>query len=284
MSLEIVSLGSGVALQDGGRLGWRRYGVPLGGAMDRHAMRSANHLLGNRPDAPVLEILLQGTVLEARDAVWVALAGADSCRAHSACTAFPVRAGERLEFSKKAAGLFAYLAVPGGFVADRWFGSVSVDLRNGMGAVLKPGDVLSLVTAEPAVSTNGVSRRLLVEEQRRSYDSREVFRLLPGPQFELFSRPAVEALVASEWTVSAQSDRSGYRLDGPSLDVPDSIPSEPVLPGSFQVPGNGQPIITMVDGPTVGGYPKIAVLKDADLDRLAQCRPGVQLCFQWAES
>ncbi|MGB1127253.1 MAG: biotin-dependent carboxyltransferase family protein [Opitutales bacterium] len=283
MSLEIRSLGSGIALQDAGRVGWRRYGVPPGGAMDRRALRAANHLLGNRGDAPVLELLLRGASIEVLEDTWVAVAGADACANVSAWTAREVKAGEVLAFTKKAAGLFTYLAVPGGFVAERWFGSVSVDARNGLGGALKVGQCLAPQCAESNRSPSGVVRRVLADDARCGYAATATLNLLPGPQFDHFSGAAKDALIASAWTVSTRSDRTGYRLDGAGLEVPDSIPSEPVLPGSFQVTGNGQPIVTMVDGPTVGGYPKIAVLCDADRDRLAQCAPGTQLNFQWAE-
>lgn len=282
MSLKITSPGSGIALQDAGRSGWLRYGVPAGGAVDRHAMRAANKLLGNRADAPVLEVLMQGARLKVLENTWIALAGADFCPTVPAWAALELKAGEVIEFSKRVTGLFAYLAVPGGFLAERWFGSASADLRNGLGLALKRGDVLTPVAKKPGASTEVIARRILVEEERRSYASEESFSLLPGPQFDAFTEEARKALVISDWKISAQSDRTGYRLDGPKIEVPTSIESEPVLPGSFQVPGSGQPIITMVDGPTVGGYPKIAVLRDADRDRLAQCAPGTIVRFLWA--
>ena len=177
-----------------------------------------------------------------------------------------------------------YLAVPGGFVGDRWFGSVSADKRNGLGLALQKGKQLVPTKKRPNASTEGIVRRILPKEARRSYPSGQTFKLLPGPQFESFSEKARQTLVTAKWLVSALSDRTGYRLEGPELDLPACIRSEPVLPGSFQIPGGGLPIITMVDGPTVGGYPKIAVLPDADRDRLAQCAPGTQLSFQWAKS
>lgn len=283
MTLKVIALGSGLALQDAGRTGWLRYGVPQGGAMDRHAMGAANHLLGNRPHFPVLEVLQQGTRLEVQEDTWIALTGANSCPALPAWTAKIVKAGAVLEFSAKAGGQFAYLAIPGGFISERWFGSVSSDPRSGIGRALKKGDRLAPLASQPPAAAEGLARRILVKEACRSYAAKEYFQLLPGPQFDTFSRRAREMLVAAEWVVAAQSDRTGYRLEGPEIEVPSSIRSEPVLPGSFQVPGNGQPIITMVDGPTVGGYPKIAVLKDADRDRLAQCAPGTQLDFQWTD-
>lgn len=281
--LEILSTGVGLSIQDAGRAGWRRFGVPVGGAMDRYSLAAANRLLGNREAAPVLEIMLQGAKLKVLADTWLALAGADLGCGIEPWTAQRVSAGEVLTFPQARSGLFAYLAVPGGVVADHWFGSASVDARNGLGCVLQKGMQLSAVESAPQVSTEGVSLRRLLKDDRRDFDREVSFELLRGPQYALFSESAREALVASSWRVSARSDRTGFRLEGPVLEVPASIPSEPVLPGSFQVPGNGQPIVTMVDGPTVGGYAKLAVLRDADIDRLAQCAPGTQISFQWRD-
>ena len=283
MRVEITAIGTGLALQDGGRVGWRRFGVPPGGALDGYAMRAANRLLGNPPEVPVLEVLRQGARLRLLEDGWVGVAGADSCAGLPAWTARHMRAGESIEFSKQAAGVFCYLAVPGGFQAERWFGSVSVDPRNGLGTPLTKGHILGVAGAMPEAFGARVAARQLDRELRRDPLTVREFSLLPGPQFENFSAEARAALVGNRWSVSPQSDRTGYRLEGVSLPVPESIPSEPVLPGSFQVPGNGQPIITMADGPTVGGYPKLAVLREADRDRLAQCAPGTQICFRWAD-
>lgn len=283
MRVEITATGTGLALQDGGRSGWRRYGVPPGGALDVSAMRAANRLLENPPEAPVLEVFRQGARLRLLEDGWVGVAGADSCSGLPAWTARCVRAGELLEFSKRAAGVFSYLAVPGGFQAERWFGSVSVDPRNGLGRPLTQGDILTATRRALGAFGERVAARQLDPELRRDPLAVREFPLLPGPQFENFSTEARAALVTMPWTVSPRSDRTGYRLEGDGLPVPESIPSEPVLPGSFQVPGNGLPIITMADGPTVGGYPKLAVLREADRDRLAQCAPGTQICFRWAD-
>jgi allophanate hydrolase subunit 2 len=195
----------------------------------------------------------------------------------------PFAAGDVLELDQKAAGLYAYLAVPGGFQTQKWLGSGSTDLRNGMGTPMVKGSRLQALRTFPNISTESVARRLSSEPQTHIGECKAHFDLFRGPQFDAFSPEAAQLLIASQWIVSTRSDRTGYRLEGSKLAVPDSIPSEPVLPGSFQVPGSGQPIITMADGPTVGGYPKIAVLKASDLDRLAQCAPGTKLTFAWVD-
>ena len=110
---------------------------------------------------------------------------------------------------------------------------------------------------------------------------RSHFQLFRGPQYGGFDEASRQSFIESAWTVSPRSDRTGYRLKGVRLKVPSMISSEAVLAGSFQIPGNGQPIVTMRDGPTVGGYAKLAILQGCDLDRFAQCAPGTQVTFSW---
>lgn len=281
--IEIISKGAGLSLQDHGRMGWRRFGVPAGGVMDVRSMDLANRLLGNPTGAAILEITLLGARLRVLEDTWLALAGADFSGHLRAGTAIPLCAGEVLDFGRKSDGLYAYLAVPGGFVADEWLGSASADPRNGMGRKLNKGDRLVARQREPNISTQAVARRISSEPSTHIPGERAHFNLYPGAQYDAFHAKARQALVDKEWTVSTRSDRTGYRLEGKALAAPESIPSEPVLPGSFQIPGNGQPIITMHDGPTVGGYPKIALLKADDLDRFAQCAPGTRLTFSWID-
>ena len=282
-TIEILSTGVGLSIQDRGRSGWRRFGVPPGGAMDRSSAAVANRLLGNRADAPVLEVLMQGAKLRILEDTWIAVAGADLGCSMAPWSACLVSAGTVLHFPENRSGLWAYVAVPGGFDVEQWFGSASVDTRNGLGQPLKRGSQLAAVTRGAAFGFDRVGRRVLALDLQRDFSRPPQFELLAGPQFELFSPEARDQLVSAEWTVSARSDRTGFRLEGPELAVPDSIHSEPVLPGSFQIPGNGQPIITMVDGPTVGGYAKLAILREADIDWLAQCRPGTKVTFKWAK-
>lgn len=279
MLLEIRSLGSGLSIQDEGRLGWRRLGVPSGGAMDSLAMKEANRLLGNPLNAPVLEVIQQGARIKVLRDTWLSFAGADFCSQLTTGTARHFSAGDILEMDQKAEGLYAYLAVPGGIESDRWLGSAGSDLRNGMGMAIKLGSQLDSLAKDPDASVEGVARRISKSNSDVLADSH--FELFAGPQFDCFDSVTRQSFIDSEWVVSSQSDRTGYRLKGAALEVPSMILSEPVLPGSFQVPGNGQPIVTMHDGPTVGGYAKLAILKATDLDRFAQCAPGKKITFSW---
>jgi len=281
--IEVLSTGVGLSIQDSGRSGWLRYGVPVGGAMDRHAMKLANRLLGNRDDAPVLELVHSGVKLRVLADTWLAFAGADLGYSVEPWQAKRFAPGTVLNFPRPVSGLFAYVAVLGGVVSDTWFGSASADLRNGLGQRLESGSLVSAWSAEPNFSIERIGARIALPEDRRDFPKSLELDVLKGPQFELFDDASRRALVSSKWTVSPRSDRTGFRLQGPKLRVPNSINSEPVLPGSFQIPGSGQPIVTMVDGPTVGGYAKLAVLPDCERDRLAQCAPSTQVSFKWID-
>lgn len=276
-ALVVVRPGLGAAIQDNGRPGLARFGVPPGGAMDAHALACANRLLGNPPGAAVIELLLQGARFEARRDIAVAITGADAgsnVRRWRRCI---VHAGERIEFPASRQGLWTYVAVEGGFDAPRCFGSASVYPRGRIGRTLAAGDLLQrIVTDRPRLPPGESS-----DVEPRDYARPPAIRFWRGPQWDLFEPGDRDALVRQAWAVSSESDRVGYRLDGGRLTARlASIPSEPVLVGSIQVPPSGQPIVTMRDGPTVGGYPKIGLVDPDDLSWLAQCRPGTTVRFE----
>ncbi len=283
--LEVVSPGVALTVQDGGRHGLAGYGIPPGGAMDPVAARWANRLVDNPEDWPVLELCLQGQRFRARRDVWLALTGASGgipgrC---SGWSAFRVRAGEMLEFGPGPAGVWSYLAVPGGWNVERRLGSASSLAKAGLGPRWVPGLCLDVARgAHPVIPGFTAGRRVQASEVPLMPGTPRI-RVWRGPQWDSFSVEDRERFVRETWTVTSQSDRSGYRLSGPALrpDPPDIL-SEPVLPGSIQVPASGQPVVTMPDGPTVGGYPKIAIVDPADLRAVAQCRPGQTLRFEWA--
>jgi allophanate hydrolase len=280
--LQILEPGLGVSVQDLGRRGWKRYGVPPGGAMDRHAAMLANRLVGNPPEAPVLEMLLGGARFRAFRAVEMGLTGATVSGLRSeAWRTFRLGADEEWGVGPPLAGVWSYLAVPGGWAGRRWFGSVSVFPRGGLGAALKAGDLLGRENGGGGGgSALGVGGRWLRPGESRDYSDPPSIPVWPGPQWECFPGAVRSAFFGGTWTVSSRSDRTGYRLEGPALlvDVP-AIPSEPVLPGSIQVPPDGGPIITQRDGPTVGGYPKLGLVDPLHLSWVAQHRPGQSIRF-----
>ena len=278
---EILEPGLGATLQDRGRPGWRRFGVPPSGAMDDHAACWANRLLDNAPDSPVVELLLQGAKLRALGETWIAVTGADADANVPTWRAVRTNEDDVLEFPASRSGVWIYLAVEGGFEGPRWLGSASVYKRGRLGQAAASGSVLCRATSARFELPRGVAGRVVDWHERRNYESPPPFRVWRAPQWDLFSETDRELFFAQEWAVSPQSDRVGYRLTGrPVTSSPPPIPSEPVLVGSIQIPPDGQPIVTMRDGPTVGGYPKIGLVEAADLSWLAQCRPGVKVRFQ----
>ena len=283
--LRIDSPGLGMTIQDRGRVGWRRFGVPSSGWMDGHAANWANRLLDNPPGAAVLELLVQGATLTALEDVWLAITGADcGCNARLN-RATRLREGQMIHFAHNQTGLWSYIAVEGGVHAPAIFGSRSAYPRGQLGRSLQAGDIIARNARQSFELPPGVAGRALPWSEYRNYTAPPPLRVSPGPQWDLFAARDREQFFAAEWTVSTQSDRVGYRLSGPSLKPGErQILSEPVRVGSIQVPENGEPIVTMRDGPTVGGYPKIGLIDPLDLSWLAQCRPGQKVRFVSHES
>jgi antagonist of KipI len=274
-----------LAVQDAGRTGFRADGVPLGGAMDQFALRAANLMVGNDPDAAVLEWSLAGGMLRFESAATFVLVGAIvnadiGGRPVAPCTTTRALAGNQLTVERFLAGRFLYVAVAGGIDVPSVLGSRSTYLPGHFGGLsgrlVKTGDQLS---TGPGRSSPNEGFHCATELMPR-YDN-ETVHITRGPQADIFGDHAFTILGESGHRVSAASDRTGYKLDGPSIGPsPGSLPSEAACPGSIQVPGDGHPIILMADAPTVGGYPKIAVVSEADLPIVAQRRPGDNLRFE----
>lgn len=281
--LVVETVGPATSVQDGGRFGAQRYGLPPSGAMDRTALAAANCLVGNEPFSAAIEIGPLGAAFTARGGVvCVALAGAlrpaDTGSGPLAMLATMLLAdGESLRLGVAREGVFSYLAIAGGIPGEPTFGSLSVNQRAGLGSPyprpLQPGDVIDVMDAAPWPSERLLHLPALPRD--------ETIRVVMGPQDDEFDN-AESALCAPEWRVSIVSDRMGYRLDGPTIQHRHghNIVSDGTVTGSIQVPGNGQPIVLMPDRGTTGGYPKIATVISADLGRLAQMQPGRAFRFR----
>lgn len=278
--LEVASPGMGMTVQDLGRIGWRRFGVPMSGAMDDHSVRIANQLVGNPPDTPVLEMLLQGQRVRVLEDSWISVTGADASSTIADWHAVKVHAGSEIVFPVNRLGVWIYLALAGGIASSRWFGSASVCPRAQVGETLASGVRLFRAAKSSVQLPGAVAGRVAAWEEQRNFQKPPVLRVWAGPQRDWFTQDELNQFFETPWTVSSQSDRTGYRLEGDSLNVPKrDLISEPVRIGSIQMPPNGQPIVTMRDGPTVGGYPKIGMIDPRDLSWLVQCRPGQEVRF-----
>jgi biotin-dependent carboxylase-like uncharacterized protein len=271
--IEVLASRPGVFVQDGGRFGYAALGVPRSGAFDRAAWRAANRVVGNPAGAAALEVTLGGFAFRATVACTVAVTGA-ACPGAAWGTAVSLRAGERLALGTPSTGVRSYVAVRGGIDVAPVLGSRSTDTLGGIGpAPVRTGDRLA-VGPQPATPVTGVEAVPVGRHQP--------LRLLPGPRADWVEPAAIALLGSTEWRVRADSDRIGVRLDGPALRRRrhDELPSEPTLPGAVQVPADGRPILFGPDAPVTGGYPVVAVLADADLDQMAQLRPGDTVRFR----
>jgi biotin-dependent carboxylase-like uncharacterized protein len=279
--LVISAIGPASSVQDGGRHGAQRYGLAESGAMDALALAAANSLAGNAHFAAAIEIGPFGAKFTAREgAVRVALAGASrnadiSGRAVAVGTSMTLADGETLTLGFARGGSFSYLAIEGGIAGEPMFGSLAVNARAGLGSPfprpLQAGDEL------PAAAPSSTAERRI---DLQPVVAEAPIHVVMGPQDDEFG-DATKLFLDSEWKISATSDRMGYRLEGPVIRHPHghNIVSDGTVNGSIQVPGNGQPIVLMMDRNTSGGYPKIATVITADLGRFAQIPAGKAFRF-----
>ncbi|MFO0796734.1 MAG: biotin-dependent carboxyltransferase family protein [Gemmataceae bacterium] len=276
MSLRVKRPGMLSLLVDAGRPRSRALGVPVGGAADRAALAIGNALVGNAPNAAALELTLAGPTLTAEHPTAAVVFGAPFAVSVSGTTitpgtTFQLEPGDTLTIGATSAGARGYLCVAGGFDAPLVLGS-----RSAL-EPLKADDVLACGPSRGA--PRGLGFAALPDAEPH------VLRALPGPQRDWF---AADAFFGHAYAVTPASNRMGVRLAGEALTRrPGELVSEAVGPGAVQVANDGLPIVLGVDGQTIGGYPKVAHVIRADLDRLAQLRPGDRIRFRlvtWAEA
>jgi len=285
-AFRVISPGSFSTVQDRGRYHFIDRGVPPSGSLDAFSSEIANRLVGNPAGAAVLEITMLGPTLEVLGDADVAFAGADMAvtvnrQAVPMWQTVPVKTGDTIRIGQAASGCRLYLAVTGGFDVPIVMGSRATCVKAKIGGLkgrpLKKGDVLSRLSGTPLVKP-----RVLPVERVPDFPSEITLKAVPGPQAEAF-RSGLETFFGSVYEVTTEADRMGYRLQGPAIhhDVgyPQSIISEPTMPGNVQLPADGQPIILLVEQ-TTGGYTKIATVISTDLPKLAQAVPGNRVRFQ----
>ena len=288
--IEVIAPGPLLTVQDLGRPGARRYGVPQGGAMDAFALAAANRLVGNEPGAAGLELTAGGVELAFTRPALLALAGADlgatlGGRPLPLWRATIADAGARLRLTGRRGswGARAYLAVAGGIGVPLVLGSRATELGTGFGGLegrrLAPGDRLPVGPASHSLTPPFGGR--WPEALRPAYGSAPTLRLIPGPHTDCFAPDALQALTTTTLRVGQAANRMGYRLEGLRLEHarPCSLPSLGVIPGVLQVPPDGAPILLMADAQTTGGYPVIGTVIAADLPLAAQLLPGDELRF-----
>ncbi len=285
MSLEVVDISGLATIQDSGRTGWRRFGVPASGPMDAFAFHAANRLAGNDSNCAAIEIGLGDITFRALKDCVISVTGVGYGVAiyiwdFPLWSSYYIRAGWTIRLNKLDSGMWAYLAISGGVLSQPVLDSVSTNLRGQFGGLdgrqLQIGDVLRSGT--PSRSLTDLAARTLPQTARPAYSDHPILDVIVGPQEKYFINESIATCFAmsQEYLVSTTSDRMGYRLEGAALKHRSQaeLISEGMTMGAIQVPANGQPIVMMADSPTTGGYPKIGTVASADLPLLAQCMPG----------
>ncbi|MGW0121678.1 5-oxoprolinase subunit C family protein [Streptomyces sp. NPDC003327] len=276
----MVRAGALTTVQDLGRPGYAHLGVPRSGALDPAAARLVNRLVGNAEGAAVLETTVNGCAVRTASAVTVAVGGAPcpvrvDGRPAAWGTAVRLPPGAVLDVGAAVRGLRSYVAFGGGITVDAVLGSRSTDLLSGLGpAPLTDGAVLPLGAATAV-------RGPVDAPPWPGPPDALVLRVRPGPRDDWCTREALRTFLTRAYVVTAASNRVGLRLDGPPLERsrPGELASEGMVLGAVQVPPDGRPVVFLADHPTTGGYPVVAVVREADLGAAAQAVPGTPVRF-----
>ena len=294
--IKVIKPGLATTVQDLGRPGYYHLGIPVSGAMDRLALRSANLLLGNDEGAAALEAVFMGPELVFETASQIAVTGADmpikiDGVVQPAWTTLAIKAGQTLSFGFLQVGARIYIAVAGGINVPVVRGSRSTYLIGAMGGyqgrALAVGDRLPL-----GRQTQVAAGRSVPEQLRRRPQTPARLRVLPGIYVQRITAGALEHFFEDEWKVASEADRMGYRFRGgrpvefvprePPFGAgndPSNIVDSPYAYGSIQIPGGLEPIILHRDAVSAGGYFTIGAVISADMDLIGQMQPNTPTRF-----
>jgi len=275
---QVLKPGFFTTVQDLGRYGYLRYGVPISGAMDTFSLVAANLIVANNPDDACLEITLIGPELQALTKTQIAITGgAASPKINGQHVpmrqTLEVQEGAVVSFGKVESGCRAYLSIRGGVDTPPVLGSRSTYVRGGFGGIngrqLKTEDIIGGFDA--SLLKVGYS---MPEELVPQFTGQFKARVILGPQADMFTERGITTFLSSQYKVTLEADRMGYRLEGPIIEhkAKADIISDALLPGAVQIPKNGKPIMIMRDAQTAGGYPKIAVIITPDVSTLGQAK------------
>jgi antagonist of KipI len=283
--IRIVEPGLLTTVQDLGRFGQLRFGIPPSGPMDRRAFVIANRLVGNPDTAAALECTYMGPRFEVAEACTIAVTGAPAPvtvnrEPAPAWTTIALRPGDQVRLGAPKSGVYSYVAFAGGLDVPVVFGSRATFVRGRLGGLegraLKAGDALACAAAPPP------RRRTADPRVIPDFGAAPEIRVVLGPQADRFTDEGIAALLGNPYEMLPQSDRMGARLRGPRVGhvrghdiISDGIPL-----GGIQVPGDGQPIVLLVDRQSTGGYTKVATVCSIDIGRLGQVKPGQRLTFR----
>jgi biotin-dependent carboxylase-like uncharacterized protein len=277
---QVLKPGFFTTVQDLGRYNYLKYGVPISGAMDTFSLTAANCLVDNNSSDAGLEMTLIGPELQALAKIQIAITGGSISPKINGenvpmWQTLNMQEGDALSFGKMESGCRAYLAIKGGINTPSVLGSRSTYTRGGFGGIngrqLKTGDVIEGFDTLPLKTEYRIPEELVPQ-----FTNHFKVNVILGPQAEMFTEKGMDTFLSSQYKVTSESDRMGYRLEGPLIEhkAKADIVSDALLPGAIQVPKNGKPIIIMRDAQTTGGYSKIAVAITPDVSMLGQAKPN----------
>jgi len=288
--IQVHTPGLLTTVQDLGREGFGPLGVSPSGAADATSLRIGNRLVGNREDAPGLEMTLLGGTFAFPDGAVLALAGSDfgatlDGKPIAVWESLEVHRNQTLQIGATRSGARCYLCVQGGISVEPFLCSASTHLLSGLGGhqgrALRKGDVLTIARRQGKRPTQPYRRRMLAPRASERLSPRKLLRVTPGPQNTWFSDSSLKSFYESPYRVTEESNRMGLRLAGPALIPPErQMITEGVSLGAVQITSAGLPIILFVEQQTTGGYPKIANVISADLGSVGQLRPRDLIRFQ----
>ncbi|MDK2798469.1 MAG: antagonist of KipI [Clostridiales bacterium] len=288
-AIRVIKPGILTTVQDLGRKGYQQYGMSVAGAMDSFALQAANLMVGNPREEAGLEITFPGFEAEFLCDCVIAVTGGDlgakiNERYIPRWKSIYVYKGSRIIFGKLGEGCRAYLAIAGGIEVPVIMGSKSTYLRGKIGGYkgrkLAADDILQIGKLNKA-QMQMVGKRLPIVDIPKYKQPCKV-RVVLGPQQDAFTKKSIQTFLTQPYKVGQESDRMGYRLEGPKLEHIEKadIISDGIPLGAVQVPGHGTPIIMLADRQTTGGYTKIATVVSVDISKLAQLRPGDEIRFE----
>lgn len=281
--IEVLQPGLFSTIQDSGRFGFQKYGVPQSGVMDRYAGKLCNLILGNKEDSAVLEITMQGPQLKFNSSTRVCISGADlsvslNGNPVNRNQVVEISRGDILKFGKRKSGFRAYIGISGGFNTEKimgsrsWYEGLTTNLRllKGMKIDYDPQD-LNHKRTNSTVKTD------------EAYFYQNEIDVFAGPEFSFLSKEKEMILFKSEFTIAENSNRMAIQLKEPFVNDLEPIITGPVLPGSVQLTPSGNIIILARDCQTTGGYPRILQLSEKGLQVLSQKLPGEKITFRKVE-
>lgn len=283
--VEIISSGILSTIQDKGRFGYQGSGFQVSGCMDSRAFHDANVLVNNSENAAVIEMLYMGISAIFHAHTYIALTGANmnaKLNGQSMATykTYEVKEGDRLEMGSAVSGRYGYLAIAKGIEVPEVMGSRSTNLKCAIGGLdgraLRVGDRLQI-----SEYNDFFPNLYLKEMDAPEYPDCVKIHVILGPQDDYFTAKGIETFGTGTYKVTDESDRMGYRVDGPVIEAQGSVDilSDGIVFGSIQVPASGKPMVLMADRQTTGGYAKIGTVISADIYKLAQCMPGCEVRF-----